>query len=135
VQAQTLNQEALFSIQIYGTPAAGCMQPTNKQIICAQGNGIMGGIMRVQNGNTFCGIPNGDYMIQPIQVSQLSNAVVLGGQYQAVGPNGARVILQVQSGILYNPSGLDLFSRDNRIGINATISRADGAYCGLLIAN
>jgi hypothetical protein len=135
IQSQTWAQDITFDLQIYGTPVTGCIQPVNKQILCAQGNGFFSGIMRVQNGNILCGIPNGDYTLQPTQASQLSNAMLTGGQYQAIGPNNTRIILQLQSGILYNPSGLDLYSTQNRIGLTATILRADGATCGWLYTN
>jgi len=130
VQAQTVDQSTLFSLQVYGNPGPGCMQPMNKLIICAQGNATIGGIMRVQNGNMFCGIPNGDYQVQPVQTSQITQGVIFGGQYQAVGPGGHRIVLQLQSAILTNPNGLDLLSRHNRIGLNASVTRSDGAFCG-----
>jgi len=135
VQSQTWAQDVLFNLQVFGTPVSGCLQPVNKRIICAQGSGSLVGIMRVQNGNILCGIPSGDYTLQPTQASQISNAMLTGGQYQAIGPNNTRVILQLQSGILYNPTGLDLHSTHNRIGLSATVLRADGATCGWIYTN
>ena len=135
VQGQTWGQEIVFNLQVFGTPAPGCLQPQNKQIICAQGQGSLGGTMRVQNSNAVCGIPAGDYLIQSTQPSQIGNAMLFGGQYRAVGPGNVSVLIQLQSAILYNPSGLDFISRDNRIGITAAISRGDGASCGWIYTN
>lgn len=124
-----------LNLQVYGTVTPNCIQPINKQIFCAQGAGSLAGSLRVTNPNNVCGLPAGDYSLRAIQASQLYSAMLYGGAYEATGPAGNVLRIQLAQAILYNgqgSNGLDLNSTQNKINISAALVRGDGASCGML---
>lgn len=120
------------NIQIFGSITSYCMQPIDKQILCATGPATLSGIIQIHQDNLICGLPRGEYQLLPLTPSQIGSAMLMGGQYYFMGPNGYRVKLTLQQAILSNPQGLSSNSNTNRVNISATLNYEGYGACGFI---
>lgn len=117
-------------IQDYPQYFGSCPQPYEKRAYCYNGPGTLVGVLRIVNPNEICGAPPGDYNVTPIQIGSLSNLILRGGTFEAVGP--ARILLSLNNGILYNPGGVASNSPNNRISLSMALQSVNGVPCGTL---
>lgn len=136
ITTQDSMQSMSARFQLLGNVTTHCTQPHEKRIFCATGASVLTGTLTIANSNYFCGLAQGTYTISPIEPSQIQSAIISGGRYQAIGPAGARFLLNIHWASFYNSqdiNGLTLASATNRTGLTAGIIRADGSSCGTLV--
>jgi hypothetical protein len=134
VQSATPENSVQFSLNLNGQIAQPCYQQPVKYVLCAAGPASMTGYMRILQQGAVCGAPAGDYIVRPLTVSQISNATLFGGQFEAVGPGNFRIVFSLDKGILYNydGGGLSSASPNNRVSMGLVLQSVGGYSCGIM---
>jgi hypothetical protein len=133
VKGQTADGGLQFSVDLMGQGTyygGGYGNP--KAVVSYQGAAAFAGFMRVNNPQSMCGAPAGDYGIRPLQLSNMYALTVQGGQYEAIGPGNFRIVFRIANAIFYNTDGggVSSASPNNRVNLNLMIDFAGGYSCG-----
>lgn len=132
VKGQTTDGGLQFSLDLQGQSGGMPAYGNPKAVVYYQGPAAFTGYMRVNNSSLICGAMPGDYLIRPLQPSSMYALTVQGGQYEAMGPNGFRILFRLGNAVFYNNDGggVSSASMNNRVGLNIILDYVNGSPCG-----